>query len=155
MGFLRAWTSPLTPARRNGTRIWLCVPVVPLPAASEGCRSGLHHYRCCHLGRIRRRCPRRSANGAGSRQGRTANRAAIRTARSIAVVNPDKHRLSLGELFNQPLSNAPAGPIYARTWRRLNFLRRGQSVGLVNAQTLEARSRRLCTRIVDADVPFE
>ncbi len=74
-----------TPARRNGRRIWLYVPSLQSPAASENCLSGLERFRNCDHGQNQRKYPRRSASGTRNRQGRTASRSAIRAARSIAA----------------------------------------------------------------------
>jgi len=48
-----------------------------------------------------------------------------------------------------------ASPILPRAGRRLDFVRGSQTVGLVNAHTLEARLERLRAGVVHADVPFE
>jgi len=48
-----------------------------------------------------------------------------------------------------------ASPILPRAGRWLDFVSAGQTVGLVNAQTLEARLGPLRAGVADADVPFE
>jgi hypothetical protein len=63
------------------------------------------------------------------------------------VVDADERRRPLGEPLNQPFSNAPASPVFARTGWRLDFLWRSQAVGRENAQAFEARRGRLCARI--------
>ena len=55
----------------------------PPPARIAGARRS--RFRHCRHGQNQRRCPRRSASGAGNHRGRTASRAAIRAARSIAA----------------------------------------------------------------------
>src|SRR5271155_3647534 len=71
------------------------------------------------------------------------------------MVNADERRRPFGEPLDQPFGNAPASPVFARTAWRHDFLRSGQAVVRVNAQTLETRLGCLCTRIVDAEVAFE
>lgn len=61
----------------------------------------------------------------------------------------------LAEPLNQPLPDAPASPILARAGRRFDFMRGGQAVGGVNAQTLEAGRGRRCAGVIDTDVSFE
>jgi len=47
------------------------------------------------------------------------------------------------------------GRLLPRAGRRLDFERRNQTVGLINAQPFEARLWRLCARVVDADIALE
>ena len=58
-------------------------------------------------------------------------------------------------LLDQSFSDAAPGPVLARRRRRSELDRRLVSLGHINAQTLQARARRLRARIVDADKPSE
>jgi len=145
---LRAWTSLPAPARRNEKLTWPVLALL-LAGASENCRIGQNRYHWHPRVQNPRRCHRPSANGAGNRQGSTPSRAAIRAARSIAAEKRNRGRcrrasVSFGEPFNQPLSNAPATPVFARAGRRLDFLWGGQAVGCVDTQPLQARLGRFC-----------
>ena len=55
------------------------------------------------------------------------------------MVDADERGRPLGEPLDHPLSNASASPVLPRDGWRLDFLRGGQTVGCVNAQTLETR----------------
>ena len=55
------------------------------------------------------------------------------------VVDADERGRPFGESLDQPLSDAPTSPIFARTQWRSDFLRGGQTVGCIDAQTLKAK----------------
>ena len=71
------------------------------------------------------------------------------------MVDADQGRRGFGKPLDQPFRDAASGPIFARRWRRSDFNRRRVGRGHVDAQTLQARARRLRPRIVDADIARE
>ena len=72
-----------------------------------------------------------------------------------AVVDADQRRRVLGQPLDQPFGDAAPRPVFARRWRRQHLDRRRVALGQIDAQTLQARGRRLRARIVDADISRE
>ena len=68
------------------------------------------------------------------------------------MIDPDEYRCVRLERRDQPFGDAPPRPVFLRAGRWLDLNGWGTPIRHEDAQTLEARSRRLGTRIVDADV---
>jgi hypothetical protein len=69
-----------------------------------------------------------------------------------AVIDADQRRHVLGQSLYQPFCNPAPGPIFpGRRWRWYSDWQR-VAFGLIDAQTLQARTRRPSLRVVDFDV---
>ena len=72
-----------------------------------------------------------------------------------AVVDPDECRAVFREKLCQPFGDSPPGPVFAGAGRGLDLNWRRCTLGHVDAQSPEARSRRLCSGVVNPDVALK
>ena len=74
---------------------------------------------------------------------------------AIPVVDADQCRQILGQTLDHPMGEALTCPVFARAGRRMHLSGRGTAICQIDAETFDARRRRLRAGIVDADVTGE
>jgi hypothetical protein len=72
-----------------------------------------------------------------------------------SVVDADQHRHILGQPLDQPFGDAAPRPVFTCAGRWQHFAWQRCSIRHVDTQPIQARCRRLCPGIIDADVAIE